>query len=186
MLWERGQGKRKHPAPGTGEGMPGGGSDVSKRARAVNPSETVVDAGNFAVGARAAAVWGTVRGCWGEVWAMDAEPVLVLLLPCLPLASGRNAAGKLFFLHQTERADVFACPNLTARCAAKALPHPRNTAVVCCLCPTHFPSSSWGPWVTKAPELGLVSLRGSPGGGRGARRFLCCRSIDAPLPSCSA
>lgn len=103
--------------------MPGGGSDVSKRARAVNPSETVVDAGNFAVGAGAAAVWGTVRGCWGEVWAMDAEPVLVLLLRCLPLASGRNAAGKLFFLHQTERADVFACPNLTARCAAEFQRH---------------------------------------------------------------
>lgn len=28
---------------------------------------------------------------------MDAEMVLVLLPPCLPLASGRNAAGELVF-----------------------------------------------------------------------------------------
>lgn len=143
MLWVRRQRERKHPALGRGEGMPSGCSDVRKRARAVNPSETVAGAGNFAVGAGAAAAWGTVRGCWGEGWAMDARPVLVLLLPCLPLASGRNAAGKLS-LHETESADVFSCPNLTARCAAEFQRHYPILEIltaVCCLCPTRFLSS---------------------------------------------
>ena len=76
---------------------------------------------------------------------MDAEPVLVLLPPCLPLALGRKVAGKLFFLYQTGGADVFSCPNLAAKRAAEfQRDYPILeilTAVVCCLCPMHFPSS---------------------------------------------
>lgn len=78
--------------------VPGGGNDVSKRARAVNPSEMVADAGNFAAGAGTAAACGTVRGCRGEGWAMDAE--LVGAAAALPAPRLRRECGrKVVFLH---------------------------------------------------------------------------------------